>query len=90
MARKRYKRCHNNNKLHEQLITKFTVSEVHKTIHNLNKEIYSNQKKTVPLFVQLSAFRNFWPPKATADCQTLSFSASFYKIRLVKNHSKST
>jgi hypothetical protein len=25
-----------------------------------------------------------------ADCQTLSFSASFYKIRLDKNHSKST
>jgi hypothetical protein len=24
---------------------------------------------------------SFWPPKAAADCQTLSFSASFYKIR---------
>jgi hypothetical protein len=40
------------------------------------------------LFV--SAFRSFWPPKAAADCQTLSFSASFYKIRLGKKHSKST
>jgi hypothetical protein len=27
--------------------------------------------------------------KAAADCQTLSFSVSFYKIRLSKNHSKS-
>jgi hypothetical protein len=42
----------------------------------------------IPLFV--SAFRSFWPPKAVADCQTLSFSVSFYKIRLGKNHSKST
>jgi hypothetical protein len=44
--------------------------------------------KLMPLFV--SAFRSFWPPKAAADCQTLSFLASFYKIRLGKNHSKST
>jgi hypothetical protein len=36
------------------------------------------------LFV--SASRGFWPPKAATDCQTLSFSASFYKIRLSKNH----
>jgi hypothetical protein len=43
---------------------------------------------TKPLFI--SAFCSFWPPKAVADCQTLSFSASFYKIRLGKNHSKST
>jgi hypothetical protein len=42
----------------------------------------------LPLFV--SAFRSFWPPKAAADYQTLSFSASFYKIRFGKNHSKST
>jgi hypothetical protein len=41
-----------------------------------------------PLFV--SAFWSFWPPKAAADCQTLNFPASFYKIRLGKNHSKST
>jgi hypothetical protein len=41
-----------------------------------------------PLFV--SAFRKFWPLKAAVDYQTLSFSASFYKIHLVKNHSKST
>jgi hypothetical protein len=41
-----------------------------------------------PLFVL--AFWSFWPPKAAADCQTLSFSVSFYKIRLGKNHSKST
>jgi hypothetical protein len=40
------------------------------------------------LFV--SAFRSFWLPKAAADCQTLSFSVSFYKIRLSKNHLKST
>jgi hypothetical protein len=32
----------------------------------------------VALFV--SASGSFWPPKAAADCQTLSFSASFYKI----------
>jgi hypothetical protein len=44
--------------------------------------------KTLPLFV--SAFRSFWPLKAVADCQTLSFSASFYETRLGKNHSKST
>jgi hypothetical protein len=41
-----------------------------------------------PLFI--SAFRSFWPPKAAADCQTLSFSVSFYKIRLGKNYSKWT
>jgi hypothetical protein len=40
------------------------------------------------LFV--SASGSFWPPKAAADCQTLSFSASFYKIRWGKNHPKST
>jgi hypothetical protein len=38
----------------------------------------------------VSASGSFWPPKAAADCQTLSFSASFYKIRLGKNHPKST
>jgi hypothetical protein len=43
---------------------------------------------TWTLFV--SASGSFWPPKAAADCQTLSFSASFYKIRWGKNHSKST
>jgi hypothetical protein len=42
----------------------------------------------MPLFV--SAFWSFWPPKATAACQTLRFSVSLYKIRLSKNHSKST
>jgi hypothetical protein len=46
------------------------------------------RRDILPLFV--SAFRSFWPPKAAADCQTLSFSANFYKIRLGKNHSKST
>jgi hypothetical protein len=40
------------------------------------------------LFV--SASGSFWPPKAAADCQTLSFSVSFYKIRWGKNHTKST
>jgi hypothetical protein len=44
--------------------------------------------QTTCMFV--SAFRSFWPLKAVADCQTLSFSDSFYKIRLGKNHSKST
>jgi hypothetical protein len=44
----------------------------------------SNLETTMPLFV--SAFDNFWPLKADADCQTLSFSASFYQIRLSKNH----
>jgi hypothetical protein len=43
---------------------------------------------TSTLFV--SASDSFWPPKAAADCQTLSFSASFYKIRWNKNHPKST
>jgi hypothetical protein len=33
---------------------------------------------------------SFWPLKAAADCQTLSFSASFYKIYWGKNHPKST
>jgi hypothetical protein len=33
---------------------------------------------------------SFWPPKAAADCQTLSFSASFYKFCWGKNHPKST
>jgi hypothetical protein len=46
------------------------------------------RKLHIPLFV--SAFCNFWPPKAAAGCQTLSFSANFYKICLGKNHSKST
>jgi hypothetical protein len=38
----------------------------------------------------VSAFCGFWPPEAAADSQTLSFLASFYKIRLSKIHSKST
>jgi hypothetical protein len=44
--------------------------------------------KTKGLFV--SASGSFWPPKAAANCQTLSFSASFYKIRWSKNYPKST
>jgi hypothetical protein len=40
------------------------------------------------LFVSTSG--SFWLPKAAADYQTLSFSASFYKIRWDKNHPKST
>jgi hypothetical protein len=43
---------------------------------------------TLALFV--SASGSFWPPKAAADCQTISFSANFYKIRWSKNHPKST
>jgi hypothetical protein len=50
--------------------------------------IVSSLRLIMPLFVL--AFWSFWPPKAAADCQTLSFSISFYKIRLGKNHSKST
>jgi hypothetical protein len=38
----------------------------------------------------VSASGSFWPPKAAADCQTLNFSVSFYKIRWGKNHPKST
>jgi hypothetical protein len=49
-----------------------------------------NSSGALPMWLFVSAFRSFWPPKAAADCQTLSFSASFYKIRLGKNHSKST
>jgi hypothetical protein len=41
---------------------------------------------SVGLFV--SASGNFWPPKAVVDYQTLSFLASFYKIRWGKNHLK--
>jgi hypothetical protein len=29
----------------------------------------------------VSASGSFWPPKAAANCQTFSFSVSFYKIR---------
>jgi hypothetical protein len=36
------------------------------------------------------SFLSFWPPKTAVDCQTLSFPVSFYKIRLGKNHLKST
>ena len=43
-----------------------------------------------PWALFVSASGSFWPPKAAADCQTLSFSASFYKIRWGKNHPKST
>jgi hypothetical protein len=43
---------------------------------------------SLALFV--SASGSFWPPKAAADRQTLSFSASFYEIRWCKNHPKST
>jgi hypothetical protein len=42
-----------------------------------------------PLALFILASGSFWPPKAVADCQTLSFSASFYKIRWGKNHPKS-
>jgi hypothetical protein len=43
---------------------------------------------TKPLFVLASG--SFWLPKADADCQTLNFLTSFYKIRWGKNHPKST
>jgi hypothetical protein len=44
----------------------------------------------MPMGLFVSASVSFWPPKAAADCQTLSFSASFYKIHLGKNYPKST
>jgi hypothetical protein len=50
--------------------------------------IKSRHHFVMALFV--SASGSFWPPKAAADCQTLNFSASFYKIRWSKNHPKST
>jgi hypothetical protein len=47
--------------------------------------IYNDTKYgTLALFVSTSG--SFWPPKAAANYQTLSFSASFYKIRWGKNH----
>jgi hypothetical protein len=39
-------------------------------------------ENTKGLFVLASG--SFWPPKAVADYQTLSFSVSFYKIRWAK------
>jgi hypothetical protein len=48
----------------------------------------TSNRISMALFV--SASGSFWPPKAAADCQTLSFSASFYKICWGKNHPKST
>jgi hypothetical protein len=61
--------------------------------HYSGKPNYQRQwgevrRSVIALFVW--AFRSLWPLKADADCQTLSFSASFYKIRLGKNHSKLT
>jgi hypothetical protein len=44
------------------------------------------QRDTITLFVSASV--SLWPPKAAADCQTLSFSVSFYKICLGKKPSK--
>jgi hypothetical protein len=38
----------------------------------------------------VSASGSFCPPKAAADCQTLSFLDSLYKIGWNKNYSKST
>jgi hypothetical protein len=51
-------------------------------------ESYMICDRSLGLFV--SASGSFWSPKAAADCQTLSFLASFYKIRWSKNHPKST
>jgi hypothetical protein len=47
-------------------------------------EGHSYRLPTMDLFV--SVCDSFWPPKAAVDCQTLSFSASFYKIHWGKNH----
>jgi hypothetical protein len=44
---------------------------------------------TMPLFV--SAFRSFWPPKAAADCQTLTFqpaSIKFVWVKTIQNQHK--
>jgi hypothetical protein len=59
----------------------------------LSEGVFATVKKKADVADQtwllfVSAFYSFWPPKAAADCKTLSFSASFYKIRLNKNHSK--
>jgi hypothetical protein len=54
------------------------------------RKLYQDLAAALALPLIVSAFRSFWPPKAVADCQTLNFSTSFYKIRLGKNHSKST
>ena len=45
-----------------------------------------------PLGVSALFVSVFWSfcPKVVADCQTLSFLVSFYKIRLDKNHLKLT
>jgi hypothetical protein len=65
-------------------------------LYTTTRRVSSGQKpaergqrsKPVQLLMGLfvSASGNFWPPKAAADCQTLSFSASFYKICWGKNH----
>jgi hypothetical protein len=58
------------------------------TDHKSLKYIFTQSELNMALFV--SASGSFWPPKAAADCQTLNFSASLYKIRWNKNHSKLT
>jgi hypothetical protein len=54
----------------------------------VRKKRTAARANTMALIVSASC--SFWPPKAVADCQTLSFLASFYKIRWGKNHPKST
>jgi hypothetical protein len=41
----------------------------------------SVQRVVIPTHMAMfvSAFYNFWPPKAAWDCQTLSFSGNLYK-----------
>jgi hypothetical protein len=65
-----------------------STEEVMQTTTILSCVPMSGMKETLTLFV--SASGSFWSPKAAADCQTLSFSASFYKIHWGKNHPKST
>jgi hypothetical protein len=71
--------------------TETTTHCAHVSNHELFQPARTDKKLGVDsLGLFVSASGRFWPPKAAADCQTLSFSASFYKIRWSKNHPKST
>jgi hypothetical protein len=64
------------------------VRRVNALTHDLEKK-YGGKAKLDFAPVCFS-FLELLAPKAATSCQTLSFSVSFYKIRLGKNHSKST
>jgi hypothetical protein len=59
-------------------------------VTNVSTSIWGSRRRQPPWGLFVSASGSFWPPKVAADYQTLSFSASFYKIRWGKNHPKST